>query len=42
LAPGASYKSEGKPAPAQQMTLVDVLGQCGHTPEEIAQLLDER
>lgn len=41
LAPGASYKSDGKPTTAQQMTLADVLRQCGHSPEEIAKLLDE-
>lgn len=41
LAPGASYKSEGKPIAAQQMTLADVLKQCGHNSEEIAKLLDE-
>ncbi|RUV54416.1 MULTISPECIES: hypothetical protein [unclassified Mesorhizobium] len=41
LAPGASYKSDGKPAAAQQMTLAEVMSQCGHTSEEIAKLLDE-
>jgi hypothetical protein len=41
LAPGASYKSEGKPTAAQRMTLADVMSQCGHAPEEIAKLLDE-
>lgn len=41
LAPGASYKSDGKPIAAQQMTLADVMRQCGHTPEEIAKLLGE-
>ncbi|MER9138469.1 hypothetical protein NKI20_19620 [Mesorhizobium sp. M0830] len=41
LAPGASYKSGRKPAAAQQMTLADVMRECGHTSEEIAKLLDE-
>ncbi len=41
LTPGVSYKSEGKPAVAQQMTLVEVMSHCGHTPEEIALLLGE-
>jgi hypothetical protein len=41
LAPGASYKSQGKPTTAQQIALADAMSQCGHTPEEIAKLLDE-
>jgi hypothetical protein len=41
LAPGASYKSDGKPTASQQMTLADVLKQCGHSPEEIAKLLED-
>lgn len=41
LAPGASYKSEGKPTASEQMTLSHVLKQCGHSPEEIAKLLGE-
>ncbi|MFC7396509.1 hypothetical protein ACFQU1_04805 [Chelatococcus sp. GCM10030263] len=41
LAPGASYKSDGKPTTSQQMALADVLKQCGHSPEEIAKLLEE-
>jgi hypothetical protein len=41
LATGASYKADGKPTLAPQMELTDLLAQCGHSPEEIAQLVDE-
>lgn len=41
LASGASYKADGKPNLAPQMELTDLLAQCGHSPEEIAQLVDE-
>lgn len=41
LAAGASYKADGKPTLAPQMELTDLLAQCGHSPEEIAQLIDE-
>lgn len=41
LAAGASYKADAKPNVAPQMELASVLAQCGHTPEEIAELVDE-
>lgn len=41
LASGASYKADGKPNAVEQMTLAEVLRQCGHSPEEISKLLDE-
>ena len=41
LAAGASYKADGKPSVAPQMELSDLLAQCGHSSEEIAQLMGE-
>lgn len=41
LAAGASYKADAKPNVAPQMELASVLAQCGHTPEEIDELVDE-
>lgn len=41
LAAGASYKADTKPNLAPQMKLASVLAQCGHTPEEISELVDE-
>lgn len=41
LATGASYKADGKPTLAPQMDLSDLLAQCGYTPAEISQLMDE-
>lgn len=41
LPAGASYKSVGKPAAGQQMTLAEVMAQCGYAPEEISRLLGE-
>ena len=41
LATGASYKADGKPAVASQLALSELLAQCGHSPAEIAQLVDE-
>ncbi|MBP1886536.1 hypothetical protein [Sinorhizobium mexicanum] len=41
LAAGASYKADTKPNVTSQMELASVLAQCGHTPEEIAELVDE-
>ncbi|QQR39015.1 hypothetical protein [Devosia rhizoryzae] len=41
LATGASYKADGKPSVGPQLTLPELLAQCGHSPDEIAQLLEE-
>ncbi|MFD1488791.1 hypothetical protein [Ancylobacter vacuolatus] len=41
LATGARYKATGKPGVAPQLTLPELLAQCGHSSDEIAQLLKE-